>query len=549
MSNVIKSYTVCETSGNAGSLSVRVDIRTLAIDYEAMTRDYEVSIVATSSADSAQSILGDSGNFTVFGVYVPFYLNGTLSSGENVLHTVTVSGVKNSDYAEKTVFYLRLNFICEALGLTSTVYISRSVGLWRLFTTPELGVRKMDFRLGEEIELVGEFLDAGYDVYAELTVNGNPTGSYMLTADKRTLPTFPELISVDPFSDCVPAEIDVWAYFDGVLLPEPLKLSVNLYLDEDDGAPETEVSISFSSDNEAVNELEVAVKDRSKVKIEPINATAKYGAMLERSIVFLDGVEYNEHCLVEMHLAGMHRYTVTVYDTRGFSSSISGEFEVLDYGPPTLNADAVRTDELGNASKKGEYISLLASASGVYPFDGSNEYSFFYTVSVQGREGEKEEIPFSPDTRATVYAGLDKGSSYELEIICRDSFGSTVVRKFLLECERIELNIAKNKVAVGKYASEEKLFDVAWPIRCVGDVRVVDEYGNENSLLGSSSQITLHNVSELSDFIDLVSPSEGEIALRLMNITDESIGYSKGLHVFLVYNFLGSGGHIELGQV
>jgi hypothetical protein len=77
---------------------------------------------------------------------------------------------------------------------------------------------------------------------------------------------------------------------------------------------------------------------------------------------------------------------------------------------------------------------------------------------------------------------LLNGTTYEAVVVCKDSFGGVTERVYPVECERVELNIAKNKIGIGKYAEIDDLIDCAWPIRVDGDITFTDEQGNEISL-------------------------------------------------------------------
>ena len=119
----------------------------------------------------------------------------------------------------------------------------------------------------------------------------------------------------------------------------------------------------------------------------------------------------------------------------------------------------------------------------------------------------------------------------------------------MLEKENIEINIAKNKVGIGKYGEKERVLDCAWPISCVGDVTIVDENGVGKSVIEMGSSVTVHDVSDEQAFTRLTTPPENSVRVILMNIINNVLGYSNGYHAFLAFNNKGSIGRFELKTV
>ena len=153
--------------------------------------------------------------------------------------------------------------------------------------------------------------------------------------------------------------------------------------------------------------------------------------------------------------------------------------------------------------------------------------------------------------------GLSPTSSYDVYFTCEDSLGQVSEIKVTLDCERIELNIAKNKIGIGKYAEKEYLLDCAWDIRSGGDVFFTDSVGNELSLRealsgGSVSDTVKFKVVSISSKTGLNSAlaqeSEG-VRIVVAYIASSGLGYGVGWHVFLTYKNSLTSGSMELGQV
>jgi hypothetical protein len=238
------------------------------------------------------------------------------------------------------------------------------------------------------------------------------------------------------------------------------------------------------SDFAAVQEFGRAVKNKSRACIMADGISCKYGAEFKKCLITLDGARY-EGVLLETPVlteAGMHSYTVTVTDSRGFSASKNGKFEVLDYGAPMFSAEIVRVNENAEPDLSGNSLYVSLQMENDFSFDGYN--SFEHTLSLK-RASNGEEVLFtilSDGEALTFDEVLSGGVTYDAEITCSDAFGSVTRKVYSVDCERIELNIAKNKIGIGKIAENENLLDCAWPIRVDGDITFTDEEGNNISL-------------------------------------------------------------------
>ena len=138
---------------------------------------------------------------------------------------------------------------------------------------------------------------------------------------------------------------------------------------------------------------------------------------------------------------------------------------------------------------------------------------------------------------------MDISSAYEFTVICSDSFGGVASRTYLLECERVELNIAKNRVGVGKYASEDHLFDCAWRIRSGGDIELTNESGELVSLRQalasfSGGAVSLGDICDVTTEAQLsaaLTPKADGVGISIVFVSAPSLSLSAGGYVILTY--------------
>ena len=550
MSDIIETFPLCSFEGEAGSIDIYLMLQTYQLDYESRLRRYNVRLMANVISDSDSfSMLGLS-NFKIFGRSVTEYNKITLTKGENVLHSVTLASVKADDYDSVTPFELLFGHTCAELGISSAFNIKKTLTIHPFYTAPQINVSSSEKRLGQNVELLGSFLDAGYYTTAKIFLDGACISAQVVNSEKKYLSTFLEWIEPYKYSKSIDVSVTFESSFDGNPLPNTLTLPLTLVLDKEDGAPKGEAMLSFVSDNSKIRELGIAVKNRSAALVEIKNIQTMFGAEVDYAVIQLDGdTVIGESFLGEtLGFAGVHSFKAQITDTRGFETAINGTFEVLDYAPPRLTATAKRVNDDGYEDGGGENVMILADAETEFPFGGENVCSLYYVIE-RLHQSDGIEFPLSAGERLIVSDVLDKGEAYNVKVICRDTFGASVSKSFFLDRESVELNIAKNSVAIGKYATREELFDCAWPIRCTDDVTVVDRSGNEKSLMSLFEMpynVKFYDVESEAEFASLTTPSEGVTELIVMNLLDSFFGHSKGIHVFIVYNRNGSGGDIKL---
>ena len=542
----IKSSSLLIQSGNEECrISFYLEAETIGIDYVNMTADYNVRLYAKSNSEARHTVTTiASSRIEMLGRRYLLPTSFEVGYGETDVLSWSVYGVSAEKYPSGLPYTMHICPSCEAFLLGGLFQKNGSVGSGKIYTAPEVSVKAESFRLGEAMLFGGLFLKAGYDVTARVFIAGNEVASKVILPEDTSFPT--EISWITPYKNerRVDAEVLFSASYLGKPLPSNLLLTVPLYLGEGDALPKVTVRRRFLSDNPRVASLDVAVKNKSSLVIE-VEATGCFGADVVSCSIGFDGQKkegsiYTSGVLTE---AGVKGYSVNVTDSRGSVYTESGEIAVMDYAPPVFTAEARRTDSVGNESLKGRFVTFGATLDQSYPFDGINEYSFVYELRRAGNDLLIDRQDFANGSINIVDLGLDISSAYEFTVICSDSFGGVASRTYLLECERVELNIAKNRIGVGKYASEDQLLDCAWRIRCGGDIEFTNESGMLVSLRealrsysgGECSLGGIYDVTTEAQLSSVLSPKADGVGISIVFVSAPSLSLGVGGYVILTY--------------
>ena len=538
---------ICEF-GSESKLAFYFEAEASAFNYTLGTRDITFRIVAMSEHDGQVSLMGSGvGQLSVFGKTYLLPSSISLLRGEASVLSTTVRGISGSDYVSAALVELTLKYSSDVYGSCSGVF-STSVALPKMYYRPEISVTGERIALGGMIRFTGAMLSEGYYITAEVC---RDSGEILMIANiddyRSELEAAPEWITPYPENRKFSGYIRIRASFNGVALPEALEISREFYLPIDVGVPSVSIAESFVSENELIASLGVGVRNRSSLNVVLSNATAYCGARITERRIIYNGLTYTAGYLATDVLTevGKHSYTVRVIDSRGSVYTEVRSFEVWDYGPPVFSAAVTRVDSVGAESKGGKCISVTATVDTQYSFGGVNEYKLYYSYARPGMPPLCDKTEFVRNGQCLIDLGLEPTLVYEVTIYCEDTFGSSSECKYMLDCERVELNIAKNKIGIGKYATEEYLLDCAWGIRSGGDLIFTDELGNEVSAretLGGGAVFGISYVMLEEHLSQLLSPQTNGIRIELVNVAAPNLSYSSGWHVFLTYkNDVGSG--------
>ena len=465
-----------------------------------------------------------------------------LALGRTDLAERSVSAVRDTEYGEVAMADVTLSYTSGALGeLSASAAVAVKLG--KMYYAPELTLDLSRIELGQQIGFSGEMIAQGYSLTARIeNESGQVLGMAQLYDGYAVMQTYPEWISTLPNSAHMSATVCVSGQYGDHPLPSEQKIPVTLYLDSVSAAPSFSVDVEYVSEYNAVNGIEYGVKNRSGCVIGVNDIVCSYGASLDGCWIVYKGVEYPMSALETGILteAGQVPFTVRVRDSRGFIGQYSSALIVRDYAPADFSASVVRTDKKGVEMLGGDCITISIGLNQKYELDGRNEYVFYYTYAPVTDLDEIQRVDMYENTFGLDMLGLDRVTAYEVVVYCEDLLGSVTSRSFLLESERVELNIAKNRVSVGKYADEEYVFGSAWRIKCDSDIEFVDGDGRAISLSeqfnGGFLPIMYKECSAMSDVeIDAaLSCDRNGVCMIVLDVKVDGLRYSKGTHSFLI---------------
>lgn len=501
MARINRDPVFAEYTADTG-IDMFIETEIVSVDCIANHRNIKVSLIAVNNTGGEKYF-----NAGQTSIYIPVFESSeeitepfTLAEGETVILSCTANGVYDTQSLFMTV---ELGHTCAEAGFTESLSESRGFTVGKLVTGISVSLTPIDNFLGDKIYLENVVLDDGYDAWADIIMNNKLIET--VAVDKSDWSIYLKYSWAENFPNKTYSggKLYIWASCNGQPLLYGFARESVYNLRKEDGIPIAELDISTSSDNAAVQAFGQPIRNKSTVALDARGCEAKYGASIVERYIVLDGQRIDTDILTTDILteAAEHTCSVTVVDSRGLKNSVSGSFEVLDYAPPTAQATVLRCDESGTPDKIGSYIIADITCSELYRFDGVNESYLFYTLRRKTGSGEvsDEQALAKLDAPCILALGLEIDASYELKLICRDDFGGETVYTFDLDCARVELNLAKDRVAVGKYAVRDKLFDCAWPARINGDITFTDESENEislrSALLSGDSAVRFKRIS------------------------------------------------------
>lgn len=215
----------------------------------------------------------------------------------------------------------------------------------------------------------------------------------------------------------------------------------------------------------------------SKIKIE-ITATAKHGASISSYSATADGGTYTTASFTILpKTSGTKRISVTVTDSRGFFKSAIVSISVLDYVPPNISKLTVhRANQDGTENNQGEYVKVTFSAA-VAELNGEN------TAQYRLRYKKSSDTAYTSDVELTAYKNTyvvtdgntvfpaDTGSSYDVEIVVTDKYGTTARSTSASTAFTLmHFKADGTGVAFGKISEIENLVDFGLPVRFMAGI-------------------------------------------------------------------------------
>ncbi|MBR3330401.1 MAG: hypothetical protein IKG25_04205 [Mogibacterium sp.] len=239
------------------------------------------------------------------------------------------------------------------------------------------------------------------------------------------------------------------------------------------------------------------VVGKSKVKVTLTN-TLKYGATVTAIAITANGASYNSSPATTDFIASTSNTSVTakITDSRGQTATASATIQIYGYTAPKINSASVyRCDSGGTANNAGAYFRV---AYNVAITDLGNHNTKTLTVKYKKRSASSyssSSITMSSYSQSGNSSAIaaDVNSTYDVQLVLADAFGSATVTKSLpTEETRMNFGTGQNGgVAIGKVSEYNKTFEVeqSWTVR-TGNI-ISEKAGNAiikayNNLTGVS---------------------------------------------------------------
>lgn len=215
-------------------------------------------------------------------------------------------------------------------------------------------------------------------------------------------------------------------------------------------APTLSANPTTEAYNDVISALstDTAVAGYSKinVKANKTNVSLKYSATVaSRVVTFSNGssasADQTNHISSIINSAGTVTWTYVVTDSRGYTVTKTGSYNVIGYNAPVITANVYRGNSSGTAQDGGPYIFVTATAT--YDSLGSHN-----SVTLKANVDGGTDTTITSGTRATLKTNADASTSYTINVKATDLI-QTVSRPYKVYAKDLPLNIAVNGKGVG----------------------------------------------------------------------------------------------------
>ena len=165
----------------------------------------------------------------------------------------------------------------------------------------------------------------------------------------------------------------------------------------------------------------VYVKGKSVLKVSLGNVSYKYGATLSSSSVTVDGITKKTlPATFELTKSGSISVSVTLRDSRGYSSTETSSITVYDYSPPSISFNSLyRCTSSGTKSSSGTY--LCAKFSKSVSSVGNRNQSEATLLYKKSGSGSYVSITITDSPVIFGEGGISLTDSYDVKLTLRDS--------------------------------------------------------------------------------------------------------------------------------
>lgn len=235
-----------------------------------------------------------------------------------------------------------------------------------------------------------------------------------------------------------------------------------------------------SIDTTAVNPLNgLYVQSRSKVTVN-VTASGKYGATITAYSITVNGVTYTANGATSgvLNTSGTNTISVTVTDSRGFTSTSSTTITVQAYTAPTITSvNIFRSTSAKAADPSGTYITYnfyttVASVSS----NNAKKYGLQYRTqgssSWTSTEGTLSAYTSTQTLIAHGSGNISTTTVYEARAYVKDSFQTVYSTIFTIPTASVimDFNTAGTGGGIGMYTQAAGRLDVGWNLKVHGNI-------------------------------------------------------------------------------
>ena len=257
--------------------------------------------------------------------------------------------------------------------------------------------------------------------------------------------------------------------------------------------PSASLSVSVVNDNAAAAAWGICIQGLSKLRYV-ISAQAHGFAIITSYSFGFAGQTLRGFTgtTALINASGALTPTATVTDSNGLRTTVSGEpVQVYAYSAPRIRSSfAWRCDSAGNETDEGAYlrVSCTAECSGLGGRNSVRVRARYRPIG--GQYGSYTEL--QNGVTATIGGGLDRHTTYEVELSAVDSVGTERSISYTSSTAAVALHLRQggNGAAFGKYAESDAL-ECAWDASFSGDVTVAGELDTQTLRVGNKTLLDM----------------------------------------------------------
>lgn len=264
------------------------------------------------------------------------------------------------------------------------------------------------------------------------------------------------------------------------------------------------------------------IKGLSSLTVD-LAVTQAYNSPIKTYKVSANGEEYTSvPCTTnDLKEAGQQIVTATVTDNRNRSASESETINVLDYSVPVVTKLSVkRCNSDGTENDQGEYIQVTFSGT-ITPLNNKNSA----TWQIQRKKSTDDRYITStvPNKNYSItdYSfrfSADSGSSYDVRVVAKDDFATTIRTTSASTGFTIMHFKANGRgMAAGKISELDDVFDIGFQTRFYGGIlfMVLTEISNIDEVKTPNFYVSVNNSAET--YINLPPGITGTFILEVLS--------------------------------